>query len=67
MAVRSPQQDSSRPIVALLEARMSNELARLVDASLYGGIALYAVVLYAVLGYGVYALVAWYLDARGIT
>lgn len=43
------------------------ELARLVDASLYGGIALYAVVLYAGLGYAVYALVAWYLDARGIT
>ena len=31
MPLRSQQPDSSRPIVALLEARMSSELARLVD------------------------------------
>jgi uroporphyrinogen-III synthase len=38
MSVRTQQSESNRPIVALLEARMSNELARLVDK--HGGLAL---------------------------
>ena len=43
------------------------DLARLAEVSAYGAIAAYAVVLYAALGYLAYSLVAWYLEARGIT
>jgi uroporphyrinogen-III synthase len=38
MSLRTQQSESNRPIVALLEARMSNELARLVDK--HGGLPL---------------------------
>jgi hypothetical protein len=45
--------------------RLQRERGRSADAFVYTGIGLYAVTLYATLGYLVYTLVSSYLTARG--